>query len=87
MYKYQEIKPRIFTEDGSVMFTAIRDRVKRLLREAGAFTMGLAITGTCGDSWVMLACVDRLLELGEICEVTRGMGVSGQNRVFVAGSE
>ena len=84
MYRYSDIKPKLFTEDGSVMFTKIRDRVKRLLAESGAFTMGAAIrVAGGGDSWTMLACVDRLVELGEIREVTEPGVVAGQDRVFV----
>lgn len=82
-YVYSELKPRLFTEEGSVLFTAIRDRVKALCRQAGAVSMGKAISGSCGDSWLMLACVDRLVELGELREVTDPDRVRGQDRIFV----
>jgi hypothetical protein len=36
-----------------------------------------------GDTWDMLACMDRLVELGEIREVTMNGDVAGQHRVFV----
>ncbi|MFT6496232.1 MAG: hypothetical protein ACJA2A_002018 [Cycloclasticus pugetii] len=32
----------------------------------------------------MLACVDRLVELGEIKELTKDMKVAGQHRVYIA---
>ncbi len=65
------------------MFIKIRDKAQTLLKTAGAFTMGKVIIGCGGgDSWDMLACVDRLVELGEIREVTSG-NVAGQDRVFV----
>ena len=32
---------------------------------------------------IHLACVDRLVELGEIKEITNG-GVAGQHRVFIS---
>lgn len=83
MYRYPELKPKLFTEEGSVTFTQIRDRVKRLLAEAGAVSMGAAIRGSTGDTWTMLACVDRMVELGELRDVTIGLAVSGQDRVFV----
>ena len=42
-----------------------RDNVHNLLAKSGAVTMGCAIRGCGGgDSWDMLACVDRLVELG-----------------------
>lgn len=83
MYDYETEKPRIFTEEGQVKFLTIRDNVQRLLKAAGAFQLDHAITGVCGDTWVMLACIDRLVELKEIREVT-GNNVAGQHRVFVS---
>lgn len=84
MYSYAEVKPRIFTEDNQKMFLAIRDKTHRLLTLAGAVTMQEAIKGCgSGSSWDMLACVDRLVELGEIREITNG-NVAGQDRVFVS---
>ena len=82
MYSYEEEKPGIFTEEGQALFLAIRDNVKRLLTLSGAVRMQEAISGNCGSSWQMLACVDRLVELGEISEITDK--VAGQHRVFVA---
>lgn len=81
MYHYQTEKARIFTEDGQVMFLKIRDRVNDLLALAGAVRMQEAIAGTTGDSWMRLACIDRMVELGELRELT-GANVAGQDRVF-----
>ncbi len=83
MYNYQTEKPKIFTEEGQVMFLTIRDNVKRLLKEAGAVMMVNALKGAAGDDWVRIACVDRLVELNEIREITK-VDVAGQYRVFVA---
>ena len=63
------------------MFLSIRDRVNSLLKQAGAVRMQEAISGETGSSWQMLACVDRLVELGEIREITGD--VAGQYRVFI----
>jgi len=83
-YAYEQQKHKIFTEEGQVMFVKIRDNVKRLLAEAGAVRMGNAIS-KCGggDSWDMLACVDRLVELNEIREIEQ-KNPAGQHRIFVA---
>jgi len=86
-YSYQVERPGLFTEDGQVMFLKIRDHVKSLLSKAGAVRMQEATEKTTGSSWKMLACVDRLVELGELREVTVGQSVAGQHRVFVAGRE
>lgn len=83
MYNYEEQKKNIFTEEGQVMFLKIRDKVHALLTVAGAFTLGNAIHKVGGgSSWDMLACVDRLVELGEIREIPQG-DVTGQDRIFV----
>ena len=83
MYNYLVEKPKIFTEQGQEEFIKVRDRAKRLLNEAGASKMFSALEDVSGDVWTMMAYVDRLVELGEIREITNG-NVSGQDRVFVA---
>lgn len=83
-YDYAESRPHVFTESGQVMFLQIRDNAKHLIQEAGAARMQEIISGCAGDSWAMLACVDRLVELGEIVEVTAGHRVAGQHRIFTS---
>lgn len=83
MYNYQEMKQYVFKEQNQKDFLKVRDNIKRLLSEAGSFSMLSALRGVSGDSWVQLAFVDRLVELGEIREITPP-NTAGQNRVFVA---
>lgn len=83
-YNYATQKPAIFTESGQVMFLAIRDNAQKLLKLAGAVRLQELIRESSGDTWDMLACVDRLVELGELCEVTKPDAVAGQYRVFTA---
>lgn len=85
MYKYSEQKKIVFTDEGQRIFLSIRDNVKRLIREAGAVDMESAISGADGDSWENMACVDRLVELGEIREIPRETYVAAQYRVFITG--
>lgn len=80
-YKYRDTKSKIFEEENQKIFLKIRDNINRLLADAGAVSMGRAIKGTTGDSWVMLACVDRLVELGEIEEIPRNC--IAQHRLFI----
>lgn len=83
-YDYQKERPYLFTEEGQVMFLKIRDIAHGLIKLAGAASMQ-AITNSPwvnGDSWHKLAAVDRLVELGELKEIT-GPNVLGQDRVFV----
>lgn len=82
MYNYQTEKQKIFTEAGQETFLKIRDNVQRLIKQSGAVMMQNAINSVTGDIWMMLACVDRLVELKEIREIT-GNNVAGQHRVFV----
>lgn len=83
MYSYQTQKPNIFTEDGQTKFLAIRDNVHKLLKQSGAVRMSEAISKVSGDTWDSLACIDRLVELKEIRELTSST-VCGQDRVFVS---
>jgi len=86
MYNYNTEKPKIFTEDGQVTFIKIRDNVKRLLEVAGAVRATEAWGGVYGDNWLMLACLDRLVELGEIRELQNPRCWS-QYRVFIAANK
>lgn len=87
MYNYKREREKLFTDEGQRIFIQIRDHAHDLIETAGAFSMARA-TGKCagGDSWMLLACVDRLVELGEIVEVPRA-DVPGQLRVFVRTGE
>lgn len=83
MYQYEKLKPLLFTDEGQRMFLKVRDFVHKTLATAGAIRMNEAMSAAGGgDSWTMLACVDRLVELCEIREVPQ-TGVAGQDRIFV----
>lgn len=82
-YNYKNEKQKIFTEEGQRDFLKVRDYAGKLLKQSGAFMMPYAFEGVGGDAWFLMACVDRLVELGEIREVTPA-NVSGQRRVFVS---
>lgn len=86
-YDYATERAALFTEDGQVQFLGIRDKTHALLKTAGACRSHEMMSGATGSSWMHLACVDRLVELGEIREVTDPNKVSGQSRVFVSTKE
>ena len=65
-YNYETVKPDLFTERGVEMLMKVKDQVGRLLFTAGAFTMEKVTRTVTGDSWLMLACLDYLVEKGEI---------------------
>jgi hypothetical protein len=81
-YKYETERGAIFTENGQKDFLQIRDKASKLLDSSGAFKSDNVLTGDC---WFALACLDRLVELGELKEVTSGG--RGQDRVFIRGEE
>ncbi len=82
-YSYATEKNKLFTEECQGMFLSIRDRAYRLISQSGAATMSKLISNETGDSWTMMACVDRLVELGELFEVPNTVDVRGQGRLFV----
>jgi hypothetical protein len=82
-YNYQTQRQKIFTEEGQRMFLAIRDRAKELLAMSGAVMSGNLMIGS-GNSWDMIACQDRLVELGELVEIPNPVSGAGQYRIFIA---
>lgn len=82
MYNYQTERPKLFTKEGQTMLLKVLKNAQRILPVAGCARMDKLIQGLTGDSWMMLACVDRLVELGELCEVTQAVEPSGQYRIF-----
>jgi len=84
-YNYATQRECLFTEEGQRLFLAYRDKVNQLLDIAGAYMsgrVGLPPSIGAADGWDLIACDDRLVELGEVRELT-GPEVWGQHRVFV----
>jgi hypothetical protein len=81
-YSYQTRRSFVFTEEGQRDFLKIRDTAKRLLDEAGAVT-SMKLMCVTGDTWNMLACIDRLVELGELIEIPNPVSRAGQHRIFI----
>lgn len=84
MYQYKQEKTHLFSDEGQRMFLKIRDFVHEVLKKSGAITMEKAIAAAGGGSaWTMMACVDRMVELGELREINQDQ-VAGQGRIFVS---
>lgn len=83
-YSYQNERHKIFTEEGQVLFLAVRDAVNKHLNESGAFTISKINVPGGYDSWTYLACFDRLEELGEIKMISLP-GTRTQDQPFVRG--
>lgn len=84
-YVYSEQRPNLFTESGVTMLLKVRKKVDHLLTEAGAVRIQEVMTKITGDSRLMLAAFDYLVENGELREISEP-GCAGQHRVFVRAS-
>lgn len=51
-------------------YIKMRDKVKSLLQTSGAFRMS-HVMGEAGSSYMDLACLDRMVEVGELVELPR----------------
>ncbi len=84
-YKYDLEKEKLFTDNGQKVFLKVRDHVQRCLKMSGVVIMEKAMSPPGGsgsaNTWTNMACVDRLVELGEIREIKYG-DCAGQHRIF-----
>lgn len=83
MYKYEEIKPKIFLEENQEAFIKMLYRINNLICTKELFTTNSALTGALGDSWLSLAFVHRLEELKIIRKIATGDCT--QNDVYTKG--
>lgn len=81
-YNYQAERSSLFTEKGCCDFIKIRDNTFELLELAGAVRIREATQGIGGSTFFQHACMDRMIEMKEIREMT-GPNACGQDRVFV----
>lgn len=84
MYNYETEKPKLITEQGQKILLDSWERIKKILHSAGAITMEKAMNCVqgVGDSWEMMAYIDRLKELGYLDEIPISHHVPGQLRTF-----
>ena len=72
-YDYETEKHKIFEEENQKLFLAIRDQVKAKIKIAGVVALPSAIALPDGigaaNSYTMIACVDRLVEIGELRKI------------------
>lgn len=82
MYSYQDVRPWLFTEEGQVALLKVRDRAFALCDQAGACVGFKAFKGvSVGDTDRMLSILDRLVELGDLVQVT-GPEAWGQDAIY-----
>lgn len=83
MYKYEDLKNKLFTDESQRTFLKIRDFINKNIEKSGAIRMKEIMSCGSGDSWTLMACVDRLVELNEILEIQQTTYVPGQYRIFI----
>jgi len=71
MYKYEDYKHTVFTEEGVDRLLKVMDNVNELLKSDRPFSQDDGIKGVYGCSWEALACLDRLVEKGVIRPVNK----------------
>lgn len=86
-YEYLKHRDFVFTDEGQRCFLAVRDNSKALIAKSGAVMCSRLLmtvgTGGAQSTWDLLACVDRLVELGELKEVPNPFCCAAQDRIFV----
>lgn len=85
-YNYQQQRHKIFTEDGTRMLMRMRDKARELLNLSGAVIASKIMMASSGDGWQMLACIDYMVEQGDLRRVTGEFDTAGQDQVFVDGN-
>lgn len=65
-YNYEKIRPELFTEEGVDLLVRMRDHSSKLLFQAGAYTFEKVIRTITGDTWLMIAALDYMVERKEI---------------------
>ena len=85
-YDYATERSSLFTDEGQRTFLAVRDHIQKMLKLAGAVRASNAwqCQRASGSSWLLLACLDRLVELGEIRRVEQGHRPAGQDEIYIA---
>lgn len=86
-YRYADFRDQLFTEKGQTRLLEVLSYVRRRIDEGGAVMLVKVLQHMSGDTWFNMACVDRLVELGYLREVTGISEVRKQDRVFIAGPQ
>jgi len=65
------------------MLININDILSKKLDISGCVKVSYVTKEVCGDSFMALACVDKLIELGFIKEVFPVIGTASNNRILI----
>jgi len=84
-YNYDDIRPELFTEEGVELLMKLRDVSGKLLFQAGAYTFEKVVRTITGDTWMMMAALDYMVERKEIRLVYSPSNT--MNRVYTKGEQ
>lgn len=82
-YNYEDIRPELFTEEGVELLMKMRDHSTKLLFQAGAYSFEKVTRTITGDTWLMMAALDYMVERKEIRMVYEPSNT--MNRVYTKG--
>ena len=82
-YNYDEIRQELFSEEGVELLMQMRDHSSRLLFQAGAYTFEKVTRTVKGDTWLMMAALDYMVERKEVRLVYEPSNT--MNRVYTKG--
>jgi hypothetical protein len=87
-YIYSELRDGLFTDEGQRDLVKVRDAAFAMLSVARVVRMdALMSAARTGDPQRQMALVDRLVEIGDLREVSLVGPVAGQHRIFEATKE
>ncbi len=86
MYRYEDYREGLFTDEGQRKLIQTREKVLAILDKSGVIVMEKAVACVPGggDSWEKMAYIDRMVELGDLRVLDQAGGVT-QNRLFERG--
>lgn len=86
-YSYREMRATLLAPENVSKMIQSRDKILTLVRASGAITGGVA--AHCwpggGESWVMMAVADWMVEEGDLREIVQLGTPAGQNRIYRLG--
>lgn len=83
VYRYDEQRPLLFSPEGIKALLLVKATTDRMLGVSGAFIESKALAAN--KSFVSLACVDYLCEIGELRELKGETTIFLLDRIFVKG--
>lgn len=82
-YRYEDLRPQLDTDIGQETLLRVRGNARRLAKTHDVFSAQELWRGVSGDSWLMIAALDYLVEHRQLRDVS-APEVFAQHRSFRA---